>query len=1041
MSARPGRIAGVTEPIAEAEAYLRFRLEEMSSRNEHHRFEEVVTRVAQRRVSSNILIATGPVSAGGDQQRDAESFHTRIPDELPHASGFAASASATPVVVACTVQRDGLKQKVLDDLAGICAEDAAPVDHVTFFTVHPISEGHTHELQKVAREQYGVTLDIFCGADIATFLAQRDLVWVARHYLELPSTMVPPPEGEPAPEWYTSLLERLRLNGGPEALTPGTQGEVTEGLRFATWDEDANADLPEWLRFMSAFLSATEADGSDSELVFRACYEMAVARFRGTGVAADIEHLVRRAIEYACASSHPNVVDDAVTLASYWGVMWTTGVGRAESAEIAGALRRLRGHILGLLAGTDEGTYPVRAASLTGTLAFSHLIPNWEIAEATHGKPRPAERAANSGVQLDEFAVDVTQLDRDDFAELDDAMEYFDKLVDLTPRARVYSVRQLARVFNMFAPLVVDHPSYVKVRDGLDAATAAVQGEAATAEKCRDRGTAFVKAGKPLQALVELHNAKVKWFNGDTMYGSILTMRFIAKVYAQLGLMYAAKMYACAAATLGLMSYDTEVKTQVPKALLEAARYAQEAGTWVDAAALTEVALLARAQFLPEGFDYDKNPELANHETNATLELTGIRNFWPDIEPLIEAAHATTDWYDRLVEIIEYAEAGFRLTEDEFQARAADQLAGPVLGDVGDSRVIDFAALGIRWTFTFDNDQTSVLTAEGVVATLQVFLADIATMHPVLIPATVHTTINVMPGADRADDNIDIDDTGTEVVAEINVSNDFTDIDARNQSVLSMCLQLLAAVHVRPPGELQDLLDPLFKGGIVHKISIGRPYEETTRLLEPDHYNRCAAATRPASSTTFVPTERRPLAASTSLGTGYDQDEALQAIRERYEVANDVLRYTLPRILGNTEGRATIQRLLDDGWLDWQILVAFVNAALNWKMQRAGIQPGVGDPRAMMRLAREPETADSPTIPLDVFAGDSIDMHMFMQTVAVARRWDLHARTEGPGEQAMRNLLTRRYRYAVDDIPHRGLPDCVAEDGTLLPLMEPEADL
>jgi hypothetical protein len=37
-----------------------------------------VTRVAHKRISSNILIATGPVSAGGDQQRDAESFHTRI---------------------------------------------------------------------------------------------------------------------------------------------------------------------------------------------------------------------------------------------------------------------------------------------------------------------------------------------------------------------------------------------------------------------------------------------------------------------------------------------------------------------------------------------------------------------------------------------------------------------------------------------------------------------------------------------------------------------------------------------------------------------------------------------------------------------------------------------------------------------------------------------------------------------------------------------------------------------------------------------------
>lgn len=37
----------VTEPIPEAEAFIRFRLEEMAERNEHHKFEEVATRIAR----------------------------------------------------------------------------------------------------------------------------------------------------------------------------------------------------------------------------------------------------------------------------------------------------------------------------------------------------------------------------------------------------------------------------------------------------------------------------------------------------------------------------------------------------------------------------------------------------------------------------------------------------------------------------------------------------------------------------------------------------------------------------------------------------------------------------------------------------------------------------------------------------------------------------------------------------------------------------------------------------------------------------------
>lgn len=65
----------------EAERYIRFQLEHLTARNEHHTFEEICYRIAKRRLSSNLLPATGPVSAGGDQGRDAETYYTRLPQE------------------------------------------------------------------------------------------------------------------------------------------------------------------------------------------------------------------------------------------------------------------------------------------------------------------------------------------------------------------------------------------------------------------------------------------------------------------------------------------------------------------------------------------------------------------------------------------------------------------------------------------------------------------------------------------------------------------------------------------------------------------------------------------------------------------------------------------------------------------------------------------------------------------------------------------------------------------------------------------------
>lgn len=48
----------MTNP-AEAEKYIQFQLDQLSERNEHHRFEEISFRVARGRVSSNVKLASG----------------------------------------------------------------------------------------------------------------------------------------------------------------------------------------------------------------------------------------------------------------------------------------------------------------------------------------------------------------------------------------------------------------------------------------------------------------------------------------------------------------------------------------------------------------------------------------------------------------------------------------------------------------------------------------------------------------------------------------------------------------------------------------------------------------------------------------------------------------------------------------------------------------------------------------------------------------------------------------------------------------------
>ena len=63
-------------------------------------------------------------------------------------------------------------------------------------------------------------------------------------------------------------------------------------------------------------------------------------------------------------------------------------------------------------------------------------------------------------------------------------------------------------------------------------------------------------------------------------------------------------------------------------------------------------------------------------------------------------------------------------------------------------------------------------------------------------------------------------------------------------------------------------------------------------------------------------------------------------------------------------------------------------------------------------------------------------MFAAIQAADIARLRDLRGRSEAPGEYAMRDLLVRRYQYAVDDVPHRDLLDCMDENGNLLSFLD-----
>jgi len=98
----------------ETEKYLLFQPHHLGAGNAHHAIEDLCTRVAQRHMSSNILLVTGPVSAGGDRavtrkassptfqrrSRQQQHLHCHQPRHHPH------SCRESPKIVVCALASD-----------------------------------------------------------------------------------------------------------------------------------------------------------------------------------------------------------------------------------------------------------------------------------------------------------------------------------------------------------------------------------------------------------------------------------------------------------------------------------------------------------------------------------------------------------------------------------------------------------------------------------------------------------------------------------------------------------------------------------------------------------------------------------------------------------------------------------------------------------------------------------------------------------------------------------------------------------------------
>lgn len=226
---------------------IRLALARLRARNAHHQFEDLCRDFFRARISPDVLPATGPVGAGGDQGRDFETFSQLAERSKPDKQ----------IVGICTLQVTHLAAKIKDDLGKVAATGS--VERAYVFCEEDIPVAVRHKLTQFAKERYGINLEIFDGNGLAEQLAAPDMIAIAAQYLSLPPEVLRRGglETAEAHDWARRVctgFPRPELHRYLRAVQRATQGHpysFPSGLSRARMPPLADVYLPQGLADLS----------------------------------------------------------------------------------------------------------------------------------------------------------------------------------------------------------------------------------------------------------------------------------------------------------------------------------------------------------------------------------------------------------------------------------------------------------------------------------------------------------------------------------------------------------------------------------------------------------------------------------------------------------------------------------------------------------------------------------------------------------------------------------------------------------------------
>ena len=961
---------------------IRFGLGQLSVHNEQHDFEHLCRHLARARICSNILPATGPVSAGGDQGRDFETFRTYLNSSSLAASSFIGLASGESMAFTCTTTDiDNLPQKIKADTAKIM-DSGEPVASVHYFCTADLPVGRRHELQQWARENHDVHLEIYDGQAISELLSDVDTFWIAENYLHIPAELYPPDSTNDA-GWYHESLEQWK---NPDH-SPDNYGDfihIKSALRHSTMIVSARVDLPFWVNLMISLGANTPLPSLKRKTI----YETTVASLRGYGSLLGREQEIRLYLGDIHSLSELSDIEDASVLITFCIGADGQNIVQFEEGELSSWVNQAVNKIESELKITNN---PDQRCTLLLLRADRYIVPG-----------------PNS----------------ENLPDINKAMDCWLELASILAQTRLFPLDNFSDELTQLTSLPLDinkHKDYRRLTQQVDEALEKRFGAFTAADKCRDRAIALFEKGQYLSALNEIHDAKVKWFASETLLGSVLATRLATRCYQELGLVFAAKYYAMIGAFISMKYPDEPVSKHASAALVDAAFSDYIQGAFCGFFEFSDYASIVYRALSAEQRPEDVISDIERTAYHATIIRVIASRFAPELLRFVdERINSWKGLKDLFSTIVPLAETDWDSNHvPNLWHKLEENLVDRPFSDVGINRIVRFLALGITWEFSWRNDYELTASAEEFIAVLQIILADFATIDLCIPKTKVQVAIHT-----GVDDKIHLENLPSNELIRYRISiPSITSGDSLDGQVFGIASAILGYVSFLPQAQFMAHLESALRQGLSGKTFFVQSYRSLfTRFILASDFNFSArnAKSIPQAGLTFEPDSHHRLELFSSPGPGYSKESATQALKNRYEIAPKPIQFTLLNLLVNSEFRKTVAELKANGWLDWHILTAVALATVNYRVNKLRHpSQGIAEyQRLFMDTLNQEEDVTLDPVPLSLFSKEKLRFHLYSSMGSTLKGMGLEIHQPTPDFNAISEFLGRRYRYWTDDIEH-----------------------